>query len=485
MITEFRFGPWLPDAIDFKNPGLEDALNVIPSPEGYQPALGPDTASANVGAAVLSAAMFERADGTRVTVCATAGDLHTVINGTVTDSSLGLSLTDPVAFERYGSSIYATSKSGVWYLDDIEADNTFAAESWTIPHGAVIGRVNDFLFMGDLTDTDSSDAPFRIRWSPFNDPQGEWETSIATQSDAVDMPEGYGPVTGIGPGTYGVIFQKNAISRISYTGGTAVFAKVIVDRERGCIAPRSIVTVGDRHYFLAHDGFFYTDGGPAQPISRGRVWRWFLENSQATYSSAVSGAVNWPDRCILWSIQGDSGAPIGLLCFNWETENWSHIDLTFDAIFASGRDGVSLEDVAATYSNIDTMPVSLDSPEFAARGRSVGVFVGGEMSQLAGSSLGAMFETAEWQPAPGKRSFVREISPLITNASEDTTVKVGGRVRSNDAISFSSDVSLGPAGFAPVNFDARYLRAQFRIPAGTNWTDAYGFQADYSVSGAT
>lgn len=485
MIAEFPFGPWLPDAIDFRNPGLEDARNVIPSPEGYQPALGPDAPSADVGATVLSAAVFERADGTRVTVCATAGDLHTVIGGTAVDSSLGLSLTAPIAFERFGSSIYATNKTGAWYLDDIESDTAFVAASWTTPFGSVVGRVGDFLMMGDLTDTDASDAPFRIRWSPFNDPQGDWQSDIALQSDAVDMPASYGRVTGIGPGTFGTIFQKNAISRISYTGGTSVFAKVLVDVERGCIAPRSLVTVGDRHYFLSHDGFFYTNGGQSIPISRGRVWRWFLQEAETTYLPDVAGAVDWPNRCIFWNIPGSDGSPAGLICFNWETENWSHIELMFDTIFASGRDGVTLEGVAAIYSNLDTMPVSLDSPEFAARGRSIAVFIGGELSQLSGSPLEATLETGEFQPKPGKRFYTREITPIITNANENTRVKIGYRERSNDTVTYSMESSLGPAGFAPVSADGRYMRASFRIPAGTSWTDAYGFQADGSVSGAT
>ena len=37
MITEYKFGPWLPEVTDYKNPGLEDAKNMVPSPSGYQP----------------------------------------------------------------------------------------------------------------------------------------------------------------------------------------------------------------------------------------------------------------------------------------------------------------------------------------------------------------------------------------------------------------------------------------------------------------
>ena len=42
---------------------------------------------------------------------------------------------------------------------------------------------------------------------------------------------------------------------------------------------------------------------------------------------------------------------------------------------------------------------------------------------------------------------------------------------------------MGVTGVAAV--DDRYLRARFRIPAGTNWSDGFGFQVKAKASGAT
>lgn len=484
-MSEIRFGAWLPDGQDYKNPGLEVAKNVIPGPEGYQPALGLDAANGDVGATVLSARGFERKDGTRVTVAATAGDLHTVINGTVVDSSLSLSLTEPVSFEQFGTTIYATCKAGTWYLDDIESDTAFVAAGWTIPDGKVVARVSDFLMMGDLTDTDASDAVYRVRWSPYNNPQGEWETSISLQSDAVDLKSQYGPVMAIAGGTYGLIFQKNAISRISYTGGTSVFAKVEVDIERGCAASQSIAQVGDSVYFLSHDGFRVTDGGASRSISRGRVWKWFLAEADTTYLNRTIAAVDWSNRCVIWTIPGPSGAFVGLIYFNWETESWSHVDLSCDWIFSSGRDGVTLETLAATYTDLDAMTVSLDSEIFRARGRSVAVFDGGLLSQLSGDTLAAEFETGDFQVLEGRRGFVSEVTPLITNADETTEVSLAGKEKTDAITTYSASSTVGPIGFAPFNFDARYLRVKLVIPAATLWSDAYGLQIMAQTSGRT
>jgi hypothetical protein len=485
VIEEFRFGPWLPDAVDHRNPGLEVCTNAIPGPSGYKPMRGPAAAGFDVGAPVLSAAQYSRGDGTRIIVCATAGDLHVVAGTTINDSGLSLALTEPVVFERFGSSVYASNKAGVWYLDDIDTDVAFVAAAWTVPAGRTMARIADFMFMGDLTDTDASDAPFRVRWSPFNNPQGEWETDIATQSDAVDMPPSFGRVMAIGGGTSGLIFQRTGISRIFYTGGASVFSKELIDQERGCAATFSLVKVGESFYFLSDDGFFVTEGTSARPISRGRVWEWFLANSDQAYLGNVQGAVDLNNRCVVWTLMASDGAFNGLIFYNWETEWWGYATLPVDCALASTRAGLSLEDVAALYSNLDTMPISLDSPEFAARGRSFAVFIDGEYQELSAAPLAMSMETGEFQPQPGRRAFVRAVTPLILNEDETTLVTLGGRNRQNTIYTTQADVALGPTGYAPFNFDARYFRVAISVPEGDEWDDAYGFQVDFDVSGET
>lgn len=483
-MIEFRFGAWLPDATDFKNPGLEVCKNAIPSPGGYRPALGFSPAQADVGASVLSARSFERKDGTRITVCATAGDLHVVIGGTVTDSSLGLALDMAPVFEQFGASLWATEKNGgTWVLDDIETDTAFVAASNTIPSARTLFRVGDFLFAGNLTDTDASDQPYRIRWSPYNNPAGEWETDIGTQSDAVDMPFEYGAVMGGSGWGFGVILQRSAISRISYTGGTSVFAKEIVDRQRGCSSSASIVPVGDRVYFLSDDGFFFTDGGPAQVISRGRIWQWFQENIGQTQLEMVKGAVDWPNRCAVWTLPNDDGVIFGRLYFNWETEQWSYVEGAVDCLFASGKEGLTLEQVAVLYPSLDAMTISLDSPLFRAQGRLMAAFSGGELVTVTGDALAAEMETGEFQVTPGKRCYVTEVLPLITNPDDSTVVELRGRVAQNQTYTQTGEVSTGPLGFAPFNFDARYYRVRTVVPAATSWTDAWGFQMEAAASG--
>ncbi|MGL4310949.1 MAG: hypothetical protein ACRCSU_10715, partial [Paracoccaceae bacterium] len=476
---EYQFGPWLPDVTDLKNPGLEECTNVIPSPGGYQPAAGLGSQIATVGAAVISAAMFERADGTRVTVCATASDLHVIIGAAVTNSALALTLTEHVTFVRFGDEIYATEKTGgTWKLTDIDSDTTFSAVANVMPSAKTMFRVGDFLFMGNLTDIDASDRPFRLRWSRFNDPASDWTASVAFQAASVNMPTDFGPIIAGAGYNYGIILQRYGISRIVYTGGATVFAKEIVDKERGCASTASVVTVGDSVYFLSDDGFFVTNGGPAQSISRGRIWDWFIERVGQSYFYLVKGAVDWPKRCVVWSVPDANGNSIGLLYFNWESQNWSYVNQPVDCVYGSGKDGLTLEQVAAIYPNLDTMPLSLDSPQFKARGRLLAAFSSGSLKQFDGTTLAVTLGTGEFQPTLGRRTFVSSVTPLITNNDESTTVVLSGRDRQTDLIVSTTDMPTGPVGFAGVNFDARYFSVKINIPAGANWRDAYGFQLE-------
>jgi hypothetical protein len=476
-IAEFKFGPWLPDQTDHKNPGLEVCKNVIPGQDGYKPARSIGTNLGSIEVAALSARMFQRADGTRVVVAASATDLYTLINGTDVASGLALTLTDPPQFERYGSSIYACCRAGMWVLDDIETDTQFVAASWTKPNASTVARISDFLVVGDMEDVDASDRPYGIRWSQFNNPQGNWTSNVGTQCGSVNMPADLGKVMAITGGTSGLVFQRNGVSRLFYTGGGTVFGKQVVTTARGAVSRRAVVQVGGLVYFLSDDGFFVHDGNTDTPISGGRVWEWFLDNVGQAYLDTVEGAVDWQNRCVVWSIPSDSGEYASMLYFNWETGWWSWVNpATYACLVSTGRDGLTLEQVSALYPDLDAMELSLDDSQFLPGERVLGTFrTGGQLRLMDGSVQTASFETGEFQVVPGKRTFVDEVTPLITCDSANVSVRLTGRNLQTETATSTDDVVIGPLGFAPFNFDARYFRVLVSVDSGDEWSDAYGF----------
>lgn len=486
MISEIAFGPWLPEQTDYNNPGLEECKNAIPSPSGYLPAYSLSASGVTVTGTVIGAQGFEKADGTPVVCVATTSDIYVITGGTANASSLALSLsasTDQVVFERFNAKVYASTKSGdVWVLDDVESDTTFAAASGTPPNANAMARVVDFLVLGDVND--GTDYPYRIQWSQFNNPDGTWGTDIATQSGFVDLNAQHGPVTAIAGGSFGIVFQKFGVSRLTYAQNKAVFALDLYEKNRGCIAGHSVLRRGDLAYYLSSDGFMETDGASVRPISRGKMWEWFLENSNASYHEFVSGAIDWSRRCCVWVFAGgDAQDYTGQLWYNWETERWGYVEQGVDRLVTTVEAGLTLEQVAAIYSNIDTMPLSLDSSVFQASGRKMSALNGGDLSDFTGSTLEAVFTGGSVQPVTGHRTFIRAVTPLLANESEGTMVSIGTRETMTKSFVTSQSSTVGTQGYAPLNVDGRYFRTTITVPSGQQWSDAYGYQIEYESSG--
>lgn len=487
MKHEITIGEWLPDLPDFKNPGLTTCQNVYPASAGYEPFLGAIGTGSTVTGTILGAARFDRDDGTRVIVVGTTSDLYVIVGGTVTASSLSLSVpsNENWSFETFGAYVFATIKSGAtYYLTDINTDTSFSLSTGAPPSGRSMKRIGDFLVMGNLTDIDATDKPYRIRWSKFNNPVGAWDTDIATQSGFFDMPSQYGAVVGISGGTSGLVFQKYGVNRLTYVGGATAFRREVVDEERGCAATCSIVRVGSLTYWVAYDGFFRTDGSAVQSVSGDKIWDWFVKNSNMPFISQVCGAVDWRRRCVVWAFYGlDRTSYTGLLIYNWEQDRWSHTIADVDALVENNLEGLTLEQVAVLYPDLDAMTLSLDSPEFTTKGRSLSVFTGNELSDLVGPALEAEVATGDFQISPTRRSYVTEVWPIVENQSGNARVAIGARNKPGETIIFGADVAEGAMGYAPVNADGRYFRVRLKIPAAADWGKMSALQLEAMDAG--
>lgn len=561
MISELKFGPWLPASADYRNPGLEEARNAIPGPSGFSPAYGAVPNSTAVTGTVLRAYGMERQDGKSVSAIATEDDIFLAIDGSVYPSGLSLTILAPeiVSFEQFGPSVYATARGGAtYYLPDIEGDTEFVLAPGSPPSAMAIARVDDFLVMGNLRDIDNSTQPFRVRWSAFNNPTETWGTNKALQADFQDLDASQGPVVAISGGSFGIVFQRFGVSRMDYNGRASVFTFDNYDRNRGCAAPRSVARVGDKAYYLSSDGFYVTDGASTQSISRGRVWDWFLASVNKAFLEEVGSAVDWERRCVVWYYAtGNTRDYTAQIWYNWETDTFGHVEQSVEAMLAAndndgtslvsffesvgeatlgslhvalgqanktttlqgGHDSLSAQSEATTigsvdaiidandpgrleavfgigsvrltmdaldaiYPSLDSIPFSLDDLALRPSKRTLGAVVNGQICRLDGATLEAELTTGSFQMKPGYRTFVRSVTPLVANEAEDTRVSVSTREGMTKSVRSAQEVQIGPLGFAPMAVDGRYFRATIRIPGGQAWSDCYGMQVEYEVSGA-
>lgn len=522
-IQEFPLGQFLPDATDYKSPGLVVCNNVYALPNSYTPLQDLMGQGIFVYGDIRGAFRFDLSDGDQLLVVGTEADLYVIRGDFVTASGLSLSLQQGEfwSFDQFGESIFATTKQGGLYrLPSMLSDNAFTAGLGSPPRAKAVNVVGDFLFLGNLVETGEVDAPYRVRWSAYNNPNDQWTTDVARQSGFVDMPSRFGGVTAIYGGSFDLVFQNHGISRIWYSGGPTVFAKEVIEDDRGCVAQTSIARVGGFVYFLSHDGFCRTDGASVEVISSNKIWDWFSKARNKNDATRVQAAVNWSKRSIIWSFNAyrtakadiaidatdpdilddetldvdgpsfdDDGVQIiysQQVIYNWGLDQWTTAEIGADWLVQSNIIGVSLDrddPAIADDAELDSDAEGLDAGAFAPKGRELAAFRGNQLGFFVGDPLRATFETGDFQPKTGNRSFVRSAMPIVETSERALLASVAGRDYIGDAKTYGPNSAQSTLMFCPVISDARFHSLRITIPEGTEWDKASGFQIDWEASG--
>ena len=485
-------GQWLPDQADYKNPGVVVAKNVYPSSGGFSKFESPKLSGNLTSEPVAGASLFVNATNAPVVVAGSSTKLIVrAQNGTVTETSGYTALDgDHVwQFERYNDMIIAVTPNNVpQYLTDLDTDATFSALGGTPPKAAVVGRVSDFVAMGDLTDIDASVQPYRIRWSALNDPNGAWVTSRGELSDYRDLDPKYGRITGITGGRFGIVFQERAIWRMTFIGAPKVFQFEEISVDRGCASPESIVTLGFDTYFLSQDGFYVTNGSSVQPLSSQRVSEWFTKELRHEAIDRTHGALHWAKQSIVWTfIPSVSDTFTRQIIYSIPEDKWSHADETIDYLVKTKKEALTLADLTTLYPNgiVDIGPIG--NEEFEQLNFTLAAFVksgnGSDFAPLLGSSRQATIETGDFQAFPGSNSHVSGILPIVENFTGNTTTQVLYRSKQGAAQSSSVATTEGDDGYCPHKVDARYIAARMIIPAGASWNNASAMMIQARKSG--
>jgi hypothetical protein len=200
-------------------------------------------------------------------------------------------------FASWGTWIIATNyvnpiqvlKPGDAFFSDLVTTTDYPSASATAgPHPRWIEVVNSFLVGADHNPDHWDDGkPYSVGWSAFGNPE-EWyildESSQSTFSQLVAVP---GQITHLSGGEYGVVFKRNSILRMSYTGFPRIFNFDIIATRQGCPYGKSVVAVDNNLFFWGNGGIFVvSNGSQVQRISTGRVEK-FLFDSEFEPSTAV------------------------------------------------------------------------------------------------------------------------------------------------------------------------------------------------------
>lgn len=373
----------------------------------------------------------------------------------------------------------------------------------SVPKAKYAEVVGDFLMLAYTNDGVDGVQPQRVWWSAIGDPEN-WPVpgtvfAIQVQSDYQDLQQtDLGQITGIAAGPLptasATIFCERGVYTALYVGSPAIFSFKAVDGAPGCLSPLSIVkghlnsngTVVPVIFYLSPDGFYAFNGSSSVGIGANKVDRFILSDLDPRLNKTVLGVAAPVSKLIYWLYSTTASGALydRAIVYNWDVNRWSLIDLTstkLEWLTQTATIGYTLEELDQ-FGNLDTLPYSLDSEAWVGGTPRLGAFNSShQLSYFSGGNMAATVETAEVEPIPGKRVFIRNARPVVDATGGSVAISV--RERQADSLTLKAAVLMNAMGECPQRQTGRYVKARFTFPAATSFTHLSGVELDLVQQG--
>ncbi len=347
------FAEYRPDVMDLDQQLSQAIKNCLPRGDGY----GPIKSLAGFTAALPAPCRgyycaLNTSSNTVVIFAATATKLYKLNNTTLawTDvSQSGGSYTSVASsanwsFAQFNNLVLAVQANVNPQQFNVVSDSAFSDVSGSPPRAAYVSVINSFGVLSGLASN-----PNRVQWSGIGD-LTNW-TAGTNSSDYQDIADG-GSVRGVVGGELGIIIMDSAIRTMTFSPGSdVIFNFFRVNKDIGCIAPYSIVNVGNTIFFLSAKGWVQTDSsGVATYIGQEKIDRTFLASYDAGNPQLLIGAADPQKPIVYWiyKTQGTSQtyADSGL-AFNYVLGRWSPYAANAEYIASMSAPGLTLENLDA------------------------------------------------------------------------------------------------------------------------------------------
>lgn len=418
------------------------------------------------------------------TISATPGGtaINTASAGTgthsVTSSYSALSSDQQWRFAQFGNNVIAVQENTAPQVFDLSSSTAFADLGGSPPQASYVDIVGRFVVLSGLLSN-----PYRIQWSGLN-AITTW-TSGTNSSDYQDLPDG-GIVRGVAGGENGVIFQDQAIRRMTYVPGSPIVFQIDrISQDKGLFAPYSIIRAGQTVYFHAAQGFHKIEpGGVPVQIGRERVDRTFITDLDRGNLQLFIGSQDPKGTFIYWAYKSGSGA-LGLfdkvLGYDPALDRFFLLQISGEYLLGISQTGLTLESLDSISSSIDDMTLTLDAYATAVQPE-IGLFNSEhKLGFLRGENLEATLESSE-QGTDGQRILVNGFRPITDAATIYGALKY--RDTQQASATTTSEVLISArTGRVDIRRDARYQRFKCRVPAATTWTFIAGVEPDVRAVG--
>jgi hypothetical protein len=407
-----------------------------------------------------------------------ATNIYTYSSSGFTSVQSGLTTTaaNGLRFCPYGKYMFVTNGQDPIKQFDPGSPTTLSTLSVSAPTARFMAVVRGVLVCGY-----AGGNPLRVQWSDNGNPAG-WTTGGSSISGQFDMPSG-GDITAVVGGEYGLVFQEQRILRMTYTGDSAVWQFDEVATDIGCVAAKSMATVGKISFFYSNRGFMAFDGATLQPIGTEKVDRTFQALLDRNYTDNMSAVID-PTRSLYIVSIPSANPPTSVLIYNYVEKEWTTAPLTTPLMFSGLSLSVSVDQLDAIYGNLDAMTISMDSA--ALRGGYPAMFVfssGNVLGQLSGSPMAATFKDGLKEFIPTRKSRIGYIRPLTDATNLSVTVSgMNGISGTTTATNYSASQSNG---IFRTRENWNLSQVKLTIPAGTPWTYCLGYDLSIADGGRT
>lgn len=470
MKSRLTYPPYLPDQLPRENV-LTAAVNVLPAVNGYRPVRSVAAISDPLQATFRGGAAFISTGGTAYLIAGTANGLERYSAGSWTTLLAAMSVTDRWRFTQFGDFVIAVNS-----VDTKQVDlNAGAASDLTAaPSGNGVAVVGDFVVI-----TQSGGNRLLVSWSAFNN-HTAWTPGV-DQSGFQPMLTG-GELKGIAGGEYGVILQRFRLVRMERTGDAkAPFNFAEITPNFGCASSGSIAQAGRTVFFLSDRGFMaLEDGQSLRPIGNEKFDQTFRDTVSQDDYERIWSAVDPKRSIVMWGIPGSSGR---IWVYNWVLDRASTIEVPFSGLFTGYEASQTLEQVAATYPDIDTMPYSLDDPRFQGGDpRLYIVTPDNRVGAFSGPNMQATLTQGWWAPAEPNVARIQALWP-ISDATSGITVSVDARQQMGGPLGVRTENDMQASGRVPIRNRGKYLAISVTHAAGSVWSFSTGFDLDFDTGG--
>lgn len=460
------FGPWEPDRSRLV--ASDGTTNALPHPDGWGPFPSLQAYSSALPAACRGAFLARNTDGTFSIFAATATALYITSGTTWTDvtRTVGGAYTladgDSWFSFQFGNTVYFGNVNDALQSYTLGSSTAFTdvAAAPRCRYGGVSG--NYVLLLSTAAN------PNRLHRSGVND--ATWWTYKKRGSDYQDLPDG-GWIRGmVGFERGAVIFSDTCVRQFDDLPGSALlFTLTKTEPSRGVVAPDSIVQVGSRIFFRAEDGFYEYSPGGSRNLSVNRCGKWFLDEIDLDDIDQVQGAADPARQIVWWAFSTDETLSYfdRLIGYNWALDRWFWIASNLQWLIGVATPGYTLEqlDTVLGYTNIETIPYSLDSRVWKGGRPTLGAIAAGVLGFFEGSETVAILDTpAQMLGGAGRRAAVTG-ARLVGDPTDEANIdlSVGTAETLSDAVTWGALASQNSTGLHPVRASGRVMKFQISI----------------------